>query len=157
MGDSSLNIITRTPAEGTYESSTVRSLWDLSRSVANAALAVIVMWGGFNVVLKQHTRSPYDGVMEQERVFVYDASWRIIEERVDFDHDTAPGTDWVSQHFWGLRYIDDLVAKRVDRDAERIEHVLEPEMIYQLERLLRQSPGGSKVPGSPHRLESAVP
>src|SRR5690606_37393976 len=33
MGDSSLNIITRTPAEGTYESSTVRSLWDLSRGV----------------------------------------------------------------------------------------------------------------------------
>src|SRR5690606_1466913 len=64
IGDSSLNIITRTPAEGTYESSTVRALWDLSRGVANAALAVIVMWGGFNVVLKQHTRSPYDGVME---------------------------------------------------------------------------------------------
>ena len=64
VGDSSLNIITRTPAEGTYESSTVRSLWELSRGVANAALAVIVMWGGFNVVLKQHTRSPYDGVME---------------------------------------------------------------------------------------------
>ncbi len=64
------------------------------------------------------TKGAYDGVMEQERVFVYDASWRIIEEHVDIDHDTAPGTDWVSQHFWGLRYIDDLVAKRVDRDAD---------------------------------------
>jgi len=64
FGDSSLNIITQTPAAGTYESSTVRTLWDFSRGVANAALAVIVMWGGFNVVLKQHTRSPYDGVME---------------------------------------------------------------------------------------------
>lgn len=64
FGDSSLNIITQTPAAGTYESSTVRTLWELSRGVANGALAVIVMWGGFNVVLKQHTRSPYDGVME---------------------------------------------------------------------------------------------
>ena len=64
MGDSSLNIITRTPAAGTYESTTVRALWELSRGVANAALAVIVMWGGFNVVLKQHTRAPYDGIME---------------------------------------------------------------------------------------------
>ncbi len=64
FGDSSLNIITQTPAAGTYESTTVRALWELSRGVANAALAVIVMWGGFNVVLKQHTRSPYDGVME---------------------------------------------------------------------------------------------
>lgn len=64
LGDSSLNIITRTPAAGTYESTTVRTLWDLSRGVANASLAIIVMWGGFNVVLKQHTRSPYDGMME---------------------------------------------------------------------------------------------
>ncbi len=64
MGDSSLNIITRTPAAGSYESTTVRALWELSRGVANAALAVIVMWGGFNVVLKQHTRAPYDGIME---------------------------------------------------------------------------------------------
>lgn len=50
----------------------------------------------------------------------------------------------------------DVAPGRVDRDAERIEHVLEPEMIGQLERLLRQSPGGSKVPGSPHRLSSAA-
>ncbi len=64
VGDSSLNIITRTPAAGTYESTTVRALWELSRGVANAALAVIVMWGGFNVVLKQHTHAPYDGIME---------------------------------------------------------------------------------------------
>jgi hypothetical protein len=64
LGDSSLNIITRTPASGTYESTTVRTLWELSRGVANAALAIIVMWGGVNIVLKQHTRSPYHGVME---------------------------------------------------------------------------------------------
>lgn len=64
LGDSSLNIITRTPAAGTYESSTVQALWELSRGIANGALAVIVMWGGFNVILKQHSRSPYDGVME---------------------------------------------------------------------------------------------
>jgi hypothetical protein len=65
LGDSSLNIITRTPPEGTYESTTVRALWDLSRGIANASLAVIVMWGGFNVIVKQHLmRSPYDGVME---------------------------------------------------------------------------------------------
>lgn len=65
LGDSSLNIITRTPAAGTYESTTVRALWDLSRGIANASLAVIVMWGGFNVIVKQHLmRSPYDGVME---------------------------------------------------------------------------------------------
>ena len=64
LGGSSLNIITRTPAAGTYESPTVRALWDLSRGFANGALALIVMWGGFNVVVRQHLRSPYDGAME---------------------------------------------------------------------------------------------
>ncbi|MFQ5880069.1 MAG: hypothetical protein ACE5IZ_07860, partial [Dehalococcoidia bacterium] len=59
FGDSSLNFVTRTPAEGTYGSPTVRSLWDFSRALVNVALAVIVMWGGFNVMVKEHTRSPY--------------------------------------------------------------------------------------------------
>lgn len=64
FGDSSLNFVTRTPAEGTYESPTVRSLWDFSRALVNLALAAIVMWGGFNVMVKEHTRSPYHEVME---------------------------------------------------------------------------------------------
>ncbi len=64
FGDSSLNFVTRTPAEGTYGSPTVRSLWDFSRALVNVALAVIVMWGGFNVMVKEHTRSPYHEVME---------------------------------------------------------------------------------------------
>lgn len=64
FGDSSLNFVTRTPAEGTYGSPTVRSLWDFSRALVNVALAVIVMWGGFNIMVKEHTRSPYHEVME---------------------------------------------------------------------------------------------
>lgn len=64
FGDSSLNFVTRTPAEGTYGSPTVCSLWDFSRALVNVALAVIVMWGGFNVMVKEHTRSPYHEVME---------------------------------------------------------------------------------------------
>jgi len=64
LGDSSLNIITHTPAQGTYQGPTVRSLWDFSRAVANAALALVVMWGGFGVMVKEHTRSPYHDLME---------------------------------------------------------------------------------------------
>lgn len=64
VGDSSLNFVTSTPAAGTYESTTVRTLWDFSRAIANGGLALIVMWGGFNLVLKEHSRTPYDGVME---------------------------------------------------------------------------------------------
>ncbi|RJQ07843.1 MAG: hypothetical protein C4558_08955 [Dehalococcoidia bacterium] len=64
IGDSSLNFVTRTPPAGSYESTTVRTLWDFSRAIANGGLALIVMWGGFNIVAKDHTRTPYDGVME---------------------------------------------------------------------------------------------
>ena len=64
LGGSSLNFVTLTPAEGTYDSPTVRSLWDFSRAIVNAALAVIVMLGGFNIILKEHTRSPYHEAME---------------------------------------------------------------------------------------------
>lgn len=60
----------------------------------------------------------YDDVMEQKRVFVYDASWRMVEEHIDIDFNSSVGTDWISQQFWGLRYIDDAVAKRVDRDHD---------------------------------------
>jgi len=64
VDDSSLNFVTRTPAEGTYESPTVHSLWDFSRALVNLALAAIVMWGGFNIMVKEHIRSPYHEVME---------------------------------------------------------------------------------------------
>jgi hypothetical protein len=64
FGDSSLNFVTRTPAEGSYSSPTVRAMWDFSRALVNVLLAVIVMWGGFNIMVKEHTRSPYHEVME---------------------------------------------------------------------------------------------
>src|SRR6266542_520482 len=64
VDDSSLNFVTRTPAEGTYESPTVHSLWDFSRVLVNLALAAIGMWGGFNIMVKEHIRSPYHEVME---------------------------------------------------------------------------------------------
>jgi len=64
------------------------------------------------------SQGAYDGVMEQKRLFYYGASWRIVEEHIDIDVDTSAGTDWIGQQFWGLRYIDDAIAKRVDRDAD---------------------------------------
>ena len=64
FGDSSLNFVTRTPAADSYESPTVRSLWDFSRAIANAGLALVVMWGGFNVMVRQHIGSPHHGALE---------------------------------------------------------------------------------------------
>lgn len=43
---------------------------------------------------------------------------------------------------------------RVDRNADDIEHVLQPELVEQLEELLRKTPGAPKVPENPHAPSS---
>jgi manganese/zinc/iron transport system permease protein len=57
------------------------------------------------------------------------------------------------QHrLWELYLITyaDIAPGRVDRDADAIEHVLEPEIVAELEATLEES--GSDVPSSPHGL-----
>ena len=57
------------------------------------------------------------------------------------------------QHrLWELYLITyaDIAPGRVDRDADAIEHVLEPEIVAELEATLKKS--GSDVPSSPHGL-----
>jgi manganese/zinc/iron transport system permease protein len=61
----------------------------------------------------------------------------------------------VHQHrLWELYLIThaELAPSKVDRDADRIEHVLTPEMIARLERLLNASQQGGSVPVSPHPI-----
>jgi RHS repeat-associated protein len=66
----------------------------------------------------------FDG-LDQKRLYFYGADWRMLEERIDTDVTTDSGTDsvtdndtdWIGQQFWGIRYIDDAVGKRVDRDG----------------------------------------
>ena len=67
----------------------------------------------------------FDG-LDQKRVYHYGADWRLLEERIDTDVSTNSDssgtadddTDWISQQFWGIRYIDDAIGKRVDRDGD---------------------------------------
>ncbi len=57
------------------------------------------------------------------------------------------------QHrLWELYLIThaDVAPGRVDRDADDIEHVLEPELVDELEALLEQEPVRIQVPASPH-------
>ncbi|MHB1131009.1 MAG: conjugal transfer protein TrbL family protein [Chloroflexota bacterium] len=61
---SSLNFITQTPPAGSYASPTVQSLWGVVRAVANAALALAVLWGGFNLIFREQIGSPYHEAME---------------------------------------------------------------------------------------------
>ncbi|MCB9845315.1 MAG: hypothetical protein H6811_04945 [Phycisphaeraceae bacterium] len=52
----------------------------------------------------------------QTRVMYYSAAWQLIEEHIDDDEDLDP--DRIAQQFWGLRYIDDAVCRRIDADAD---------------------------------------
>jgi manganese/zinc/iron transport system permease protein len=53
---------------------------------------------------------------------------------------------------WELYLIThaDIAPSRVDRDADAIEHVLEPDLVDELERLLEQQPVKIPVPANPH-------
>ena len=61
---SSLNFITQTPPSGSYSNSTVRTLWGVVRGIANGALALVALWGGFNLIIRNQLGSPYHEAME---------------------------------------------------------------------------------------------
>ena len=61
---SSLNFITQTPPSGTYDSPTVKTLWEAVRAVMNAGLALVALWGGFNLIVREQIGSPYHEAME---------------------------------------------------------------------------------------------
>ncbi|GIW07529.1 MAG: hypothetical protein KatS3mg060_2334 [Dehalococcoidia bacterium] len=61
---SSLNFITQTPPAGTYASPTVQTLWGVVRTIANAALVLVALWGGFNLIVREQLGSPYHDAME---------------------------------------------------------------------------------------------
>ena len=55
--------------------------------------------------------------LDEMRVMLYDASWRLLESRIDSDFDpeeTSPDFEEHTQLVWGLRYIDDIVSTRRD-------------------------------------------
>tara|TARA_R110002072_G_C7977582_1_gene535741 strand:+ start:15436 stop:22821 length:7386 start_codon:yes stop_codon:yes gene_type:complete len=77
-------------------------------------------YNGLNWRVKRRmdlSKSSPDG-LDEERVYYYSASWQMIEEEVDTD--LTSGEEYTSQQFWGSRYIDDAVAKRIDRDNDQV-------------------------------------
>ncbi|CCF85743.1 conjugal transfer protein TrbL family protein [Nitrolancea hollandica] len=61
---SSLNFITQTPPDGSYASPTVQTLWGIVRLIANAALVLVTLWGGFNLIVRQHLGASYHEALE---------------------------------------------------------------------------------------------
>jgi RHS repeat-associated protein len=62
----------------------------------------------YRVVRKDYA----DGALSETRHLYYSESWQSLEERLDSE------TDADRQHVWGLRYIDDLVCRHRDADAD---------------------------------------
>ena len=62
--DSSLNFITQTPAVGSYNDPTVQTLWNVMRLAADGGLVLVTVWGGFNVMAREHLHAPYHEAME---------------------------------------------------------------------------------------------
>jgi hypothetical protein len=60
----SFNILTQTPPALSYANPAVEGLAGTMRGAANAGLALVVMWGGVNVILRQHLGSPYHAAMQ---------------------------------------------------------------------------------------------
>jgi hypothetical protein len=58
------NFLGQTPPGLSYQQPDVQRLWAALRTAADAALAVIAMVGGYNVMLKRHLAARYDGVLE---------------------------------------------------------------------------------------------
>jgi manganese/zinc/iron transport system permease protein len=84
---------------------------------------------------------------------------KLVERTADQIRLSKQGMDEASrltrQHrLWELYLIThaDIAPSRVDRDADAIEHVLEPDVVAQLESLLERTRAG--VPASPHELPS---
>jgi len=64
LGASSFNFITRTPPEGSYQSASVVTLWTWVVGVADAALALLTLWGGYNVIVRHALGARYASAME---------------------------------------------------------------------------------------------
>lgn len=54
-----------------------------------------------------------DGDLDETHVYSYDASWRLLDERIFAEE--ADVDDRFVQYVWGTRYIDDCILHRVDR------------------------------------------
>jgi hypothetical protein len=58
------NLISQTPPGLSYDSDAVIRLWGTVRTIANAGLAVVTVWGGVNMMVHPHIRAPYHGALE---------------------------------------------------------------------------------------------
>lgn len=114
-------------------------------TVTFSELLAMRTWSSFRL-LRQIQRCRHEGLVVRNR----DASLSLTDEGL------AEAARLVHEHrLWEIYLIThaDVAPGRVDQAADAIEHVLEPELIAQLEQLLAQERTQDGVVASPHPLE----
>lgn len=105
-------------------SSTLRythDLWNRLVRITRTATSQTVLeneYNGLNWRTKRRmdlSQGAYNG-LDEARTYFYSPSWQLLEEWVDTDLDDD--IDRKAQQFWGVRYIDDAVGRRLDRDND---------------------------------------
>jgi len=74
----------------------------------------------WRVSSRADTDVPGDGSLDEERIMYYNAGWQLVEEDIyeDWSSGNPGAVDERRAHFWGARYIDDLVQTLVDGNAD---------------------------------------
>jgi manganese/zinc/iron transport system permease protein len=102
--------------------------------------------GELEVEFKQAVRS---GFLKQDRPGAYHLSGKGARDalRVVRNH-----------RLWELFLIEyaDIAPGKVDRDADAVEHILEPDILHELEDLLEDEDSRKRIPLSPHLLKGVL-
>lgn len=135
----------------------LRGIWELRETVTTAGSAAQMPAAGIGELLeirswtprtlrRQISRAAAEGLVFQrsDNAVVLTERGRLVAERLVQNH-----------RLWELYLIThaDVAAGRVDREADAIEHVLEPELIERLKKLLYSRAEAHRMPSSPHPIE----
>jgi manganese/zinc/iron transport system permease protein len=124
-----------------------------STFVADRKLAVTVA-----SLLKLRTWTPGQLTRQIRKSMTEGLVWRKADGAIELTGKGRAEAERLVHHhrLWELYLIThaDVAASRVDQEADAVEHVLEPELIAQLEELLKKERFGREIPASPHPLES---
>jgi hypothetical protein len=99
INQSSLNVITQTPAAGTYQNATVMQFTTWSIGVVNAAVAVFIVIAGYNIMIARQIGSDYYELMEflpRLALAVLAANFSLFFIRLFIDLENALNLDVIS-------------------------------------------------------------
>jgi len=99
INQSSLNVITQTPAAGTYQNATVMQFTTWSISVVNAAVAVFIVIAGYNIMIARQIGADYNELMEflpRLALAVLAANFSLFFIRLFIDLENALNLDVIS-------------------------------------------------------------